>query len=58
MRSRRNLEQTPGLIDADVADDIRSVHAGVSVAAVPGCVEGVAEIVDRGPVEHGVATTT
>ena len=27
MHRARNLEQTPGLIDADVADDVRSVHA-------------------------------
>ena len=27
----RNLEQTPGLIDADVADDIRRMHAAISV---------------------------
>ena len=32
MRRGRNLEQTPGLIDADVADDVRSMHAGVGVA--------------------------
>ncbi|MBA7668840.1 hypothetical protein ES703_76957 [subsurface metagenome] len=30
-RRGRNLEQTPGLVDADVADDDRRVHAGVGV---------------------------
>ena len=31
MRSARNLEQTPSLVDADVADDIRSADAAVGV---------------------------
>ena len=31
MRCGRNLEQTPSLIDADVADDVRSMHAAIGV---------------------------
>ena len=32
MAAARKLEQTPSLIDADVADDVRSTHAAISVA--------------------------
>ena len=43
MRRARNLEQTPGLIDADVADDVRSMHAGVGVGwTAAGCTETAA----------------
>ena len=43
MRDARNLEQTPSLVDADVADDVGSMGAAVSVGTsgrgldAPGC---------------------
>src|ERR1700738_3629418 len=53
MRRRRNLEQTPGLIDSDVADDVGSMHAGVSVARGAGRIEACRQVIYRGAVEHG-----
>ena len=33
MRRGRELEQTPGLVDADVADDVGRMRAGIGVDA-------------------------
>src|SRR6202048_556525 len=49
----RDLEQTPGLIDADVADDVGSMHAGIGVATDADRIETGRQVVDRGAVEHG-----
>ena len=35
VRGSRELEQTPGLVDADVADDVRRMDARIGVAARP-----------------------
>jgi len=45
----------PGLIDADVADDVGHVHAAVSIGASARRRNsgGDGEIVDRSAVEHG-----
>ena len=51
MHRTRNLEQTPGLIDADVADEVRSVHASVSVLDPAGCTERQVQVGDNGAVE-------
>src|SRR5258708_33635020 len=47
----RNLEQTPSLIDADVADDVRRVNAGVSIAGGTDGTEAGRQVEDRGTVE-------
>ena len=40
MQRTRNLEQTPGLVDADVADDVGRMHAGIGVGDRTGRVSG------------------
>ena len=49
----RNLEQTPGLIDADVTDDIGSMNTSIRVAGDAGPREAGRQVVNRGAVEHG-----
>ena len=51
MRSGRNLEQTPGLVDADVADDVGSNVAAVGVAGSAGEAEALRQVVHGGAVE-------
>src|SRR5262249_32778086 len=50
VRRGRNLEQTPGLVDADVADNVRSVRAAVGERARSGESTGNAEVQKRGTV--------
>ena len=51
----RHLEQTPGLIDPDPADDVRNVGAGIGIG--PGSVgadgRGAAQVVDGGTIPDG-----
>src|ERR1700730_19436548 len=53
MRRGRNLEQTPGLVDADVADDVGSMNASVSIAGNANRIEADVQVVHRGAVIHG-----
>ena len=55
MRRGRNLEQTPGLIDPDPADDVGRMRAGIGVrsGAVGADRAGDAQIVDGGAIPHG-----
>ena len=48
----RQLEQTPGLIDADITDNIRSMRASISVAGDADRVEAGRQIVQRGAVPY------
>src|ERR1700692_4239889 len=52
MRRSRDLEQTPSLIDPDVAHDVGSMHASISVAGSTRCGETGRQVVHRGTVEH------
>ena len=52
MRRGGNLEQAPGLVDADVADDFRRMDAGIGVARVQRGVQRRRQIVDGGTVPH------
>ena len=47
MRAGRNLEQTPGLVDADVTDNIRSMHASIGVGTQAGRTDTGREVVHR-----------
>ena len=53
MRRAGNLEQTPGLIDADVADDVGCMDAGIGVAGVQRGVQWQRQIVHGSAVPHG-----
>ena len=59
MQARRNLEQTPGLIDADSADDVGRMRAGIGVrAGAVGVIDRDARLDDGGAVpDHGVVET-
>src|ERR1700676_5102975 len=52
MRRSRDLEQTPGLIDADVADDVRSMVAAVSAAIDTSRIQAVCKVEDVVTVER------
>src|SRR5258705_4150436 len=52
MRRTRNLEQTPGLIDADVAGDVRSMGTAVSGAVDTGRIEASRQVEDIGTLER------
>src|SRR6185369_14414832 len=54
MRRRRHLEQTPGLIDPDPADDVGRMRAGIGVrsGAVGADRTGDAQIVDSGAIPY------
>ena len=52
MARSRNLEQTPGLVDADVADDVGSAHATISVAGGADRIDGGRQVIQRGAVVH------
>src|ERR1700687_2218465 len=52
MRRSRNLEQTPGLIDADVAGDVRNMVAAVSVAPRTNRTEASRQVEERGTFER------
>src|SRR5712664_448093 len=49
----RDLEQTPSLIDTDVADDVRSMHAGVGVGDSAGRSKRQRQVGDGCAVVHG-----
>src|SRR5262249_47777696 len=53
MRGTRNLEQTPSLVDADVADDIRRTHAAIGVGCCTGRREANRQVVHERTVVHG-----
>src|SRR5439155_20277925 len=55
VRQTANLEQTPGLVDADVADDVRSVDAAVGLRrhTASGSRETNRNVTDNGAVVHG-----
>ena len=55
MRRGRQLEQTPGLIDPDVADDVRRMRAGIGVrsGAVGADRRRDAQVVDGGAIPDG-----
>src|SRR6202790_5864840 len=52
MRCGRNLEQTPSLVDADIADDIGSNLTTISVSADANRVKTRAQVEQVGAVEH------
>ena len=49
VRSGRNLEQTPGLVDADVADDVGSTHAALPFDFYAYPVNGIPSFRQIGP---------
>ena len=60
MRRGRDLEETPGLIDPDSADDVGSMRAGIGVrsGAVGADRAGDAQIVDGGAIPDGRVVET
>ena len=58
MRGARNLEQTPSLVDADVADDIRRTHAAIRVGCCTGRREANRQVVYKRTFVHdGIVET-
>src|SRR5258706_16341623 len=48
----RNLPQTPGLVDADVAYDVRSMAAAASGAVNTSRIDAIRQVEEKGTVEH------